>query len=203
MRRFAILALIALSTVPAAGPARADIYTWTDANGVVNVSNIAPPPNTRVSNVTVEHAVPPSPPSDGAREAARQAEFMAMADRIRQLENDAQSMPRAALPPPVPPMIAPVYIPMPYPYPMPVPTPAVMPYAEPPPVATCDPLTFGCPYLVPTTVIVTSIVPRRSPYTTKPPGGPVVWPHGNVAALGPWAPGVSPHFSGAPAHPHP
>jgi len=203
MRRSGILALIAFPTVLAAAFARADIYTWTDATGVVNVSNIAPPAGARVSNVTVEHAVAPSPPSDAAREAARQAEFMAMADRIRQLENDAQSMPpRAAMSPPVAPvMIAPVYIPMPYP--MPVPTPAVMPYAEPAAVASCDPLTFGCPYLVPTTVIVSSIVPRRSPYTTKPPGGPVVWPHGNMAALGPWAPGISPHRPSAPAHPHP
>ena len=202
MRRLRTLAILGPWLALAGAPAYADIYTWTDANGVVNISNIAPPAGARVSNVTVERPVPPSPQADAAREASRQAQLLAMSERIRQLENDAQAAPPPMLPPPSPPVIvAPVYVPMPIF--MPAPTPVVAPYAEPPPVATCDPLTFGCPYVVPTTVVLTSIVPRKSPYTTRPPGGPVHWPDGNLAALGPWAPGVSTHLPSQPHHPRP
>ena len=34
--------------------ARADIYTWTDAKGTVNVSNVAPPEGTRITRVVQE-----------------------------------------------------------------------------------------------------------------------------------------------------
>ena len=71
--------------------AQAAIYTWTDASGRVNVSNLAPPEGTRVTSV-----VPESPPSNAppgtasADEVARRLEVQALADRVRQLEVEAQ-----------------------------------------------------------------------------------------------------------------
>ena len=67
-------------------PAHADIYTWLDAKGLVNVSNIAPPDGVKLTRVT------PDPPArnvasiDAAREAARQAELQALAERAKDLE---------------------------------------------------------------------------------------------------------------------
>lgn len=181
---------LALTAALAAAPAYADIYTWVDANGVTNVSNLAPPANSRVDNVTVERTSPSSSRVDAAREAARQAELQALSDRVRQLESDAvHAAPAAAPIQPI--VVAPVYVPMPAVSPM------AAAYVQPPPLqpSACDPAWFGCTTLYsPNVIVVSSIAPRRSPYITKPPGGPVHWPHGNVAALGPWAPGVSAHL---------
>jgi hypothetical protein len=70
-------------------PAHADLYTWVDASGGVNVSNLAPPEGVRITNV-----IPASPPKtttrDDAREAARDAEVQALTKRVRQLEDEAQ-----------------------------------------------------------------------------------------------------------------
>ncbi len=80
-------------------PAHAAIYTWTDASGRINISNIAPPEGTRVTSV-----VPESPPSiaplrtDGPDEAARRLEMQALADRVRQLEFEVQLAQRSAPP---------------------------------------------------------------------------------------------------------
>lgn len=187
---------LALTVALAAAPAYADIYTWVDANGVTNVSNLAPPANSRIDNVTVERTPPSSSRADAAREAARQAELQALSDRVRQLESEAQAVQAAPAAAPVQPIVvAPVYVPMPVVAPMVAPMAA--PYVPTPPLqaSACDPTWFGCTTLYsPNLIVVSSIAPRRSPYTTKPPGGPVHWPHGNVAALGPWAPGVSAHL---------
>ena len=45
--------------------ARADIYTWVDTSGTVNVSNIAPPEGTRVTIVTETLEVEPKPTLTG------------------------------------------------------------------------------------------------------------------------------------------
>ncbi len=68
--------------------AHADIYTWVDPSGNVNLSNIAPPENVHVTNVVHATALPPA-----ARESARQAEVQALEDRVRQLESEAQRQP--------------------------------------------------------------------------------------------------------------
>jgi hypothetical protein len=62
--------------------AHADIFTWVDASGIVNVSNLAPPEGVRVTNIVHEDAtkIPP-------RDSARQAELQALAQRVRQLED--------------------------------------------------------------------------------------------------------------------
>jgi len=84
-------------------PARADIYTWVDASGNTNVSNLAPPDGVKVTKV--QRALPPEVVAreDAAREAARQAETRALAERVRQLESDAARAPPPDYRPPVAP----------------------------------------------------------------------------------------------------
>jgi Domain of unknown function (DUF4124) len=71
-------------------PAHADLYTWVDASGGVNVSNLAPPEGVRVTNV-----IPASPPKtttrDDAREVARDTQVQALTKRVRQLEDEVES----------------------------------------------------------------------------------------------------------------
>jgi hypothetical protein len=79
--------------------AHADIYTWVDGSGSINVSNVAPPEGVRVTSIT-----PATPPAavaraDAAREAARQAEVEALAQRVRELEDDVELARRQAPPP--------------------------------------------------------------------------------------------------------
>jgi hypothetical protein len=68
-------------------PAHADLYTWVDASGGVNVSNLAPPEGVRITNV-----IPASPTAThDAREAVRSAEVDALTKRVRQLEDEVGS----------------------------------------------------------------------------------------------------------------
>jgi hypothetical protein len=78
--------------------AHADIYTWTDASGRVNVSNLAPPEGARVSHVVHETPPPVAAVNDSTREAARQAELRALSERVRQLEAEANAA-QTAVPP--------------------------------------------------------------------------------------------------------
>jgi hypothetical protein len=77
--------------------AHADIYTWIDASGRVNISNIAPPEGVRLTNVVHESAPKIATRDDAARDAARQAEVQALAERVRQLE-DAVEVARRQVP---------------------------------------------------------------------------------------------------------
>ncbi len=72
------------------GSARADVFTWVDKSGSINVSNLAPPDGVKVTNVV--HTTPEEVAAReaAAREAARQAEMQALAERVRQLEGQAQ-----------------------------------------------------------------------------------------------------------------
>ena len=72
-------------------PAPAEIYTWVDASGGVNVSNLAPPENARVTNVVLASASKPTTRDDDAREAARDTEVQALTMRVRQLEAEVKS----------------------------------------------------------------------------------------------------------------
>jgi Domain of unknown function (DUF4124) len=148
--------LAALAAALGAQAARADIYTWVDATGAINVSNVAPPDGTRVASVT--HAsVPGAARAEAAREAARQAEVQALAERVRQLEDEADLARRAAPPPmeyraiaPPPPVIQ--YVVMP-------PAPQYAANPAPPAYAGCDPLSVDCgfwnfPGFYPTTVVL-------------------------------------------------
>ena len=78
--------------------AHADIYTWADASGSVNVSNLEPPQGARVISVT--HTSPADAARENAaRDAARRAETLALEERVRQLESEAEA--RRQAPPPV------------------------------------------------------------------------------------------------------
>jgi len=62
-----------------------------DASGGINVSNLAPPEGVRITNVIVASAPKTMPRDDAAREAARDAKVQALAERVRQLENQVES----------------------------------------------------------------------------------------------------------------
>lgn len=84
--------------------AQADIYTWTDATGRLNVSNVAPPEGVRVAHVTREAA--PKSQSAAARETTREIEVRALADRIKQLEQEVDAAKSASSALPAPPPVA-------------------------------------------------------------------------------------------------
>jgi hypothetical protein len=89
--------------------AHADIYTWVDASGSLNVSNLTPPDDARVIKVTHETAAPAAG-DEGGRDAARQAQ--ALAERVRQLERDVE-LSRHPVPPPADYAPVPAYAPTP------------------------------------------------------------------------------------------
>jgi Domain of unknown function (DUF4124) len=136
-------------------PAHADIYTWVDASGSINVSNLAPPDGVRVASVLHESAPAAAARAEAAREAAHQAEVQALAERVRQLEDI--ELAKGQAPPPVdyraippPPVIQYVVVPPPAPY-------AVN--QAPPANTGCDPGWFDCglwgiPGFYPTSVVV-------------------------------------------------
>src|SRR2546427_3441703 len=68
--------------------AHADIYTWVDASGTVNVGNLAPPEGVRVTKVIHETGPKTTTRDDMARDAARQAEVQALAARVQQLQDE-------------------------------------------------------------------------------------------------------------------
>jgi hypothetical protein len=72
-------------------PAYADLYTWVDASGGVNVSNLAPPEGARITNVILASAPKPPTRDDEAREVARDAEVQTLTRRVRQLEDEVKS----------------------------------------------------------------------------------------------------------------
>jgi hypothetical protein len=71
--------------------AHADLYTWVDASGGVNVSNLTPPEGVRITNVIVASPPKTSTRDDEARQAARNAEVQALTKRVRQLEDEVGS----------------------------------------------------------------------------------------------------------------
>ena len=92
------LALAATLGVPSA---HADIYTWVDASGGLNVSNLPPPDDARVIKVTRD-----TPPPAGS-------DAQALAERVKQLEAQVAMRP---MPPPAD------YAPPPVQYAQPSPT---------------------------------------------------------------------------------
>jgi hypothetical protein len=76
--------------------AHADIYTWVDSSGSINISNLQPPEGVRVTNVMRESAPKVAPPVD----AALQANVQALAQRVRQLEGELATAQYQAPPPP-------------------------------------------------------------------------------------------------------
>ena len=87
--------------------AHADIYTWIDASGSINVSNLTPPDDART--IRVMHENPrPAATDPAAGDPARQA----LADRVKQLEREVE-LAKRPVPPPADYAPAPAYAPMP------------------------------------------------------------------------------------------
>ena len=150
--------------------AYADTYTWTDASGRVNVSNMPPPEGSRVTHVVHESAPKVAPPSDSYREAARQAEVLALADRVRQLEREVE-IARQPPPPqyavaPAPPPVQYAYAPPPVQYAPPAQY-DVTPQAS----AECDPARTNCG---PFGVLNSYVNPYGNPYINPYPASVVV-----------------------------
>ena len=82
----------------ATGAALADVYTWVDAAGNVNVSNLAPPAGAHVTAVAHESAAAIAR-AEAARKAAQDAEVRALSDRVADLERATEQVQRGALPP--------------------------------------------------------------------------------------------------------
>jgi hypothetical protein len=124
-------------------PAHADIYTWVDTAGTINVSNLAPPEGARVTSIIHASASETAARDAAAREAARQADVQALNARVRQLEGEVELASRQAPPPDY----------------RPIPAPPVLQYfvnnvalppeqyavdATPPAYAGCNPGWIGC-----------------------------------------------------------
>jgi HAMP domain-containing protein len=141
--------------------AHADIYTWVDASGTINVSNLTPPEGVRVTN-TLRASAPATPTrDDAARNAARQAEVQALAERVRRLEDEVELATRQAPPPvdyraiPAPPVVQYVVTPPPVQYAF-----NVVNMTPPAPAYNgCDPTWINCgpwwfPGIYPASVVV-------------------------------------------------
>jgi hypothetical protein len=119
--------------------AHADVYTWTDAKGVLNVSNLTPPDGVEVEKTVHETArasVPPPapfPPPPPMIDPAAQAEVQFLAQRVRQLEYEVEFARRS----PPPPMDYAAYSPPP-------PMQYMVDTAPPPANYGCDPSWYGC-----------------------------------------------------------
>jgi hypothetical protein len=138
----ALLAALATAALPHA-PARANIYTWIDAKGLVNVSNLPPPEGVRVIRDTPE---PPRDPARdaAAREAARQAELQVLQGQVIELQSALEQTRREAAAPVAAPSTTVIVYPPPAPvqYSEPTPWPQVE-YAAAPFVPGCD-FGFNC-----------------------------------------------------------
>lgn len=171
-----VRAALAATLALAAPLALADVYTWKDPSGRLNVSNIAPPEGVHVESVVHEDPPKPSASAIAARDAARAADVQTLHERVAQLEDEVE---RAKQQPALPPV---VYRPAPAASPVQV-TVNVMPsapasvpaYAPPYPVYSgypypgypglpydyCDPTIFGCPVMG---YPVGGVVVLRSPH---------------------------------------
>ena len=78
--------------------AHADIYTWIDKSGTINVSNLPPPEDVRVTNVMHESPKKVASGDSGGDPASPDVQLLA--DRVRQLEQEVELARRQPPPPP-------------------------------------------------------------------------------------------------------
>jgi hypothetical protein len=120
--------------------AHADIYTWVDGSGNVNLSNRPPPEGARVTNVYREdpavHAT-----AEAARAAAARDELKTLNERVTQLERDLDAA--NDRPPPAPIVYAPA-APPPVVYPPVIAQTIVVPSQPAPAYADCSSPWGGC-----------------------------------------------------------
>ena len=137
----------------------ADIYTWTDAFGRINVSNVAPPADVHVTKVIREDPAATARAA-AARNAARESEIRTLTERVAQLEQDA-SLARVA-PAPMPYPVMPPAPPVPYSFAMA--QPPVQPPADfsAPMTSTCSPFGFDCASVWPSVVYPAGAVVLRT-----------------------------------------
>ena len=79
--------------------AHAEIWTWTDEFGRVNISNLTPPDGVRVTRVMHEDKAAIAAREtarEAARESLREAEVRALAERVRQLQYEVELAKRPA-----------------------------------------------------------------------------------------------------------
>ena len=152
--------------------AHAEIYTWIDASGGTNVTNLPPPDGAKVTKV--QHALPPeiAARQDAAREAAQRAEAQALTERVHRLEDEAALAANRAPPPDYRPAAPPVvqYIVEPQPVSLPQAIETAQPQS-PYGYGGCDPTWWGCglswfPGVYPASVIVVRTPGFRH---TRPP----------------------------------
>jgi len=159
MRALLLRTALPAIAVLGASAAQADVYTWTDASGRLNVSNVAPPEGVHVNRVVHEDPAKVQANAIAARNAARTAEVEVLNERVAQLQDEIDRAKQQPQPPPVqavpyrvaPPVQVTVNV-------MPSATPAgygagyagypgYLPYPGYPglPHDYCDPTVFGCP----------------------------------------------------------
>jgi len=80
--------------------AQADIYTWVDKSGSINVSNLPPPDDVQVTKVLHEAPKPP-PVRDAADDPPAPTDVQVLAERVRQLEQEVDLARRQGPPPPM------------------------------------------------------------------------------------------------------
>lgn len=172
--RLGVAAMLAILACTPGQKARADIFTWVDASGTINVSNLAPPNGVSATKVIHENATPPAS-DDVAHNAAREAQLQALTARIGQLEDAIEYAQRPAAPPVLYPMLpppAPTFVS----YTTEVVQPPLQQYAEdtaPSTAGGCDPSWAGCvlwwiPSFYPLSVIGLRAPPFGHP---RPPHG--------------------------------
>jgi Domain of unknown function (DUF4124) len=115
MRTHLLVTALATALVCISGqrPAHAEIYTWVDSQGRLNVGNLAPPDGVRVTKMARE--TPSNPYNDAAREAAQRAEVDALAQRVDQLQSELQFAARQSQQQQQPQVVV-VQVPAPAPY---------------------------------------------------------------------------------------
>ena len=155
--------LMALAGMGASSAAHADVFTWVDKSGRVNVSNLDPPADAHVTSVVHVNAPKVTPAAvDAAREARHRAEVTALAEQVRQLQDEVKAAQR---PPPAPQPRYRVAAAPPVSYAAGDWAPDASPYAyDAPPIgaAGCDPSWWGCtPYWGPG--FPTSVIVLRTP----------------------------------------
>jgi hypothetical protein len=133
-----LVCAVAVAASLAAAPAHADVFTWTDASGRLNMSNVEPPRDVHAQRI-VQKALPKRASKPAA--AAQASEVEALKERVAELEAEVDRARAISAAPPAPVVVVPPVVVAPPPQP---PAPAVA-YAPPPEVAPCDPLAFGCP----------------------------------------------------------
>jgi len=106
------MAMMLARTLPAAlaftlgcSLAHADIYTWIDKSGTINVSNLPPPDGVRVTKVM--HESPKKVASSDSGGDPASPDVQALSDRVRQLEQEVDLARRQPPPPPPPYPVAP------------------------------------------------------------------------------------------------